>query len=291
MFAGHEQSNRSLALIPAMSPARSDSAYAHCDAQDHPMNDKEEFQKTTHEAASTAAENGDYLNAIDLYDQVLASCDGDADKLLKYKILNERANSNHAHGRFESALADAMAAIECLNGPNMAESAEWRRLANFTAGRAAYSMHTFDRAAEFFQAAQNVRPTGAIGEMLKRSHDRLVEQTTGSYDFEKMLRDLIQRPAGKVLDHASFIGNTEIRMTAASGRGLFATKDLKLGDLVLCEKAFAISFEKEDLSDTLRALLNQVLKIVRHNPTARAKFYGLSDEETAPARYPGYHFS
>jgi len=39
------------------------------------------------------------------------------------------------------------------------------------------------------------------------------------------------------LDNANFIKNTTIKATERKGRGLFATKFIKRGDLVLCEKA------------------------------------------------------
>jgi len=39
------------------------------------------------------------------------------------------------------------------------------------------------------------------------------------------------------LDHANFIKNTTMKLTESKGRGLFATKAIQRGDLVLCEKA------------------------------------------------------
>lgn len=47
----------------------------------------------------------------------------------------------------------------------------------------------------------------------------------------------ILRPAH--LDHATYVGPIEVRETKSKGRGLFATRAIKTGHLLLCEKAFA----------------------------------------------------
>ena len=56
------------------------------------------------------------------------------------------------------------------------------------------------------------------------------------YDFKSMGESLAKNHVR--LDHADFIKNTKVKRTERKGRGLFATKYIKRGDLVLCEKAF-----------------------------------------------------
>lgn len=45
-----------------------------------------------------------------------------------------------------------------------------------------------------------------------------------------------------LLDHATYIGPVVVKEASSYGRGLFTTKDVKAGDLLLCEKAFGYAF-------------------------------------------------
>jgi hypothetical protein len=60
------------------------------------------------------------------------------------------------------------------------------------------------------------------------------------------------------LDHATYVGPVVVRTTESRGRGLFTTKDVKAGDLLLCEKAFAHAFYDPDDSEKDLALLINV---------------------------------
>ncbi|CAI7642165.1 unnamed protein product [Penicillium discolor] len=46
-----------------------------------------------------------------------------------------------------------------------------------------------------------------------------------------------------LLDHATWIGPVTVRQTKSQGRGLFTTEAVKVGDLLLCEKAVAYATE------------------------------------------------
>jgi len=65
-----------------------------------------------------------------------------------------------------------------------------------------------------------------------------------TFDFK-----LLQAKANKLrplrIDHATYIGPVEVRETISKGRGLFATKSMKVADLLLCEKAFAYALTDE----------------------------------------------
>jgi hypothetical protein len=58
------------------------------------------------------------------------------------------------------------------------------------------------------------------------------------YDFETISKEVSKvRPPH--LDHATFVGLVEVKTSPGRGRGLFTTKAVKAGELLLCEKAFA----------------------------------------------------
>ena len=75
------------------------------------------------------------------------------------------------------------------------------------------------------------------------------------YNFQQLQAEAkkLQPPH---LDHATYVGPVEIRQTESKGRGLFVTKDVKAGDLLLCEKAFSHAHIGEGTSTGVSLLIN-----------------------------------
>ena len=87
---------------------------------------------------------------------------------------------------------------------------------------------------------------------LRRCLARLGEEK-GHFDFAAMLDEAISRFPTPDMDRADYIGPIEVRQCAAKshGRGIFCTKKIKAGDLLLVEKAFCAVFPKRnDVSRT-----------------------------------------
>ena len=83
---------------------------------------------------------------------------------------------------------------------------------------------------------------------------RRLQEEAGIYDYAGMLEENIQPVKS---DRASYIGSVEVRAckVKSHGRGLFLTKSVNAGELLLCEKAFSVSLlsiyddaSNEDLS-------------------------------------------
>lgn len=81
---------------------------------------------------------------------------------------------------------------------------------------------------------------GPVKTALARTQRLLEEQEYGEYDYSSMYKAAQITPP--CLDNATYIGPVEIKGSDGRGRGLFATKDIAAGDLLLCEKAFAHCF-------------------------------------------------
>lgn len=89
---------------------------------------------------------------------------------------------------------------------------------------------------------------GEASVFLGRAQSRTVEQKSGVYNFKELQADAKKlRPPH--LDHATYIGPVEIRQTESKGRGLFVTKAVKAGELLLCEKAFSHAHADKAASD------------------------------------------
>lgn len=88
-----------------------------------------------------------------------------------------------------------------------------------------------------------------------RAQSRSLEQKTGDYNF-RLLQAKVRRLRPPHLDHATYIGPVEIRQTESKGRGLFITKPVQAGELLLCEKAFSHAYAEDGAGSKGSVLLN-----------------------------------
>ncbi len=131
---------------------------------------------------------------------------------------------------FDAALIDT----GCPTSPSDApEKALYR------AGQALYRLGRFSECQEILTLlCKKYSNIGEAAVELTRVGCRLEEQQSGTYNFKAMYEQVSKlRPPH--LDHATFIGPVTIKASKGRGRGLFTTKAVKAGDLILCEKAFA----------------------------------------------------
>lgn len=167
----------------------------------------------------------------------------------------------------------------------------------FRAGEALYHLGRFDECCNVLAMLCCLYPLNVLAcASSDRAKSRLAEQKTGEFDFK-----LLQAEAKKLrpphLDHATYIGPIEVRQTASKGRGLFVTKDVKAGDLLLCEKAFAHCYAPEEsdakkvgestisilmntetntaFMGTQADLLTSIAQKMYHNPSVSSAFMDL----------------
>lgn len=94
-----------------------------------------------------------------------------------------------------------------------------------------------------------------------RINGRLKEQQTGEYNFKEMYKQAENTPP--FIDCATFSAPVEIRESPGRGKGLFTTRAVSAGELLLCEKAFAYSFAgDEQSSKQTKILMNLATKRV-----------------------------
>ncbi|CAK4021026.1 TPR domain-containing [Lecanosticta acicola] len=234
----------------------------------------------------------DYHTAVDCYSAGLALCGDSSEDLVKFDLFRNRAIANIHLGRYETGAADAEAAIIPNSwSVHTADYAKKNSKAHYRAGCALYHLQNYERAKQHFEKVVETTPgdADALRELERTSH-RLHEQSTGEYDFPAMTASAYTKR--KRLDHANFTVNVEIRDTESKGRGLFAAKDIKAGQLVLCEKAFCVAFDSDpeaaqtvvlNLNTNRMALgrhsirlFNAVHKLI-HNPQQAQRFLALCD--------------
>jgi tetratricopeptide (TPR) repeat protein len=123
--------------------------------------------------------------------------------------------------------------------------------AYFTAGKASYALRSFVESKTYLEKALELNPSDMKARKeLNRVLLRLEEQETGNYDFVRMIQEQENKT---LLDHADFTSKVEVRATNYAGRGIFTTKDVEAGELLLCEKAFCLpdKYTGDEPSDTM----------------------------------------
>jgi hypothetical protein len=119
----------------------------------------------------------------------------------------------------------------------------------FRAAEALYYLRRFGRCCEVLEQLCCEYPGDKQSELiLDRARSRIQEQMTGLYNF-KHLQTQARRLRPPQLDHASFYGHVEVKQTESKGRGLFTNRDVKAGDLLLCEMAYAFAHVDENSSE------------------------------------------
>lgn len=192
---------------------------------------------------NAALKREELVEAADYYAAGLRLCEQDAEAAgsIVYDLHRNRARVNLTLHRLEEAQADGIAAI---TGGEDEKSRTLDTKAKFHAGRAAYFLGDFEQAKQLFTTALTLTPHDKDTQLLLRKTEaRLREQASGEYDFASMRSQL--SPVRPRVDAATFTGNTAIRSSPLGGRGLFATRDIAPGDIVLCEKAFSVVWSHE----------------------------------------------
>ena len=143
---------------------------------------------------------------------------------------------NRCHARisvqcFDTALEDANAILK-----NFADNEK----ALFRKADALYHLRQFKDCQQALDNLTSLFPGNKLAcQRLERVRERLKEEE-GHYNFAALLEGT-SKPTR--LDCADFTGCVEIRpcKVKSRGRGLFLTKPVKMGELLLCEKAFSVS--------------------------------------------------
>ncbi|OAA38753.1 TPR domain protein [Beauveria brongniartii RCEF 3172] len=169
---------------------------------------------------------------------------------LSQDIRRNRAHVNLLLQRYDEAKADALASL--TNGASEEQQALDSK-AYFRAGSAAYALGEFAEAKRCFVEQDRLQPDNKTTQVnIRRTAKRVEEQEKGSHDMKKVVASLPKvqwKP-----DVASFDGKTTVKSSPGAGRGLFAARDFKAGELIMCEKAFCTVSSKDKASAAVTAL-------------------------------------
>lgn len=230
----------------------------------------------------------DWHAAVECYSAALGLKQDNDD--LRPLLHSNRSQARINLGHYELALQDALVAIgQGDNSPNEDKPLCLKSL--HRAGRAAYELGDFLAAKQYFSRGLELSSgnNNALVQ-LQRTEERLREQSTGEFDFAAMSNSVTED--GTILDYASFLKNTKVASVGDRGRGLFATKHLGPGDVILVEKAFYATFERDvpketsvivDVKEGQISLEKQAERVhgtidkILHNPKQASRYMDLYD--------------
>ncbi|GAA5837330.1 hypothetical protein JCM9279_005655 [Rhodotorula babjevae] len=226
------------------------------------------------------------LLAVKAYSDGLDSTDDAAKRLVLF--LN-RAQAHLRLGNFASALRDTAAVLAFLasdvTAPPLAEVKATLRRAKAFEG-----LRQLKSAREAYGRVLELDPTSADAlSSVQRVERMLHESATGEYDWRQIVKD---EDAG--VKHERSVGDFVGRITVAEiegrggGRGVVATRDIKAGELLLVEKAFAtgeatksrmvmgFNFATDSASDPSKmALVTACAAKIQDDPASAALLYTL----------------
>ncbi|KAH5568768.1 hypothetical protein HBI24_225390 [Parastagonospora nodorum] len=190
---------------------------------------------------NAALKEQDLPEAYARYSEGLKIATANSIESLARDISRNRAYVSLLLGQLDGVLEDAKASL--INEDDQ-RSKDLDSKAYFRAGSAAYSLGQYALAKKLFEEQQKLAPGDKDARTyLKRITARVREQESGGYDFTKMRLNLSQ--ARSRVDAATFTGSTEVKDSKSKGRGLFATRNLATGEVIMCEKAFCVVWGHE----------------------------------------------
>ncbi|KAK1470116.1 TPR domain-containing protein [Colletotrichum cuscutae] len=195
-----------------------------------------------------------YTRALELASEI--------DTSFQIDVLLKRAGINLTLNCFDGALSDALS-------PRGASS-DWK--SHFIAGKAAYQLADFQTSKLHFDSALALKPEAAnIRKEYERCEARL-EEEKGNYDLADMTASVTSKNIH--IDRASFLARTQVRDSPHHGRGLFATENIKAGEMVFAERATSVPNEFNPEHNAAAAYA-QLVELCTDNPTIHKKVLDL----------------
>ncbi|BGP36476.1 hypothetical protein JCM10449v2_000377 [Rhodotorula kratochvilovae] len=218
------------------------------------------------------------VQAVKAYGDGLAATDDAAKRLVLF--LN-RAQAHLRLGNFASAYRDTSAVLGFLDvgvcGPPLAEiKAALRR------AKALEGMRQLTRAGEAYARVLALDEASVEGmEGAQRIVKMLRESRTGEYDWRELALWEEEKDAKEGPAVGDFVGPVEVveREGRGGGRGIVATRDIKAGEILLVEKAFATGYNE---TKRLLGLVASLVAKIQDDPSTAALLYALHGGPDSP---------
>lgn len=195
------------------------------------------------------------------------------DEAAMANVLGKRARLHLSLKCYDDAIVDALAS---RNGTKN----DWK--AYLVAAKACYQLQRYEDSLKHLEAALEKSPSEAVLQKERdRCQARVRESQEGSFDFHALSAAVNRRNIH--LDAASFVRKTEVRDSAIHGRGLFATCNIAVGELIFCEKAVCLPNEY-NVKHNGAALYVKLVEACSTNPSLHQEVLQLHSGSYNPSK-------
>lgn len=194
------------------------------------------------EEGNQALKNGELVRALERYTEGISSSE---DSSLTKDLIRNRSLVQLRLSRFDVAMTDAVASL-LLNTDSKSKNLDGK--AYYRGELAAYQLGSFKQAGVYFAAHLDLEPGDRdSARQLARTTTRMAEQT-GMYKFERVIAAL--SPSEPRVEATDFVQQVETRESPGKGRGLFSKISIKIGEVVLREKATGIVYSGDERANS-----------------------------------------
>ncbi|KAL3501440.1 hypothetical protein ACH5RR_035889 [Cinchona calisaya] len=231
----------------------------------------DEASAKLHQLRSKATElllREEWKESIDAYSHFISLCQNQKSLCL--------AHSNRAEARFR--LREFAAALKDCEEALKIESAHFKTL--LCKGKILFNLNRYGVALDCFRVAANLDPQASsnsetLNDYLDKCKKLEFLSKTGTFDLSDWILGGFR---GKIPELAEYFGGVEIKKSEISGRGLFATKNIDSGTLLLVTKAIAAErgiLPQEDLDENAQLVMwkNFVDKVVESARKCSRTYY------------------
>ncbi|XAR65215.1 Histone-lysine N-methyltransferase [Bertholletia excelsa] len=228
-----------------------------------------------------------YSHCISICQRQLSRSHEDSDLLIRLRkslciALSSRAEAHSRLRDFRKALQDCDEALKI-------EDAHFRTL--LCKGKALLSLNRYGNALDCFKLAfldpQGSENSESINGYLEKCKKLEILSRTGAFDCSDWI---VNGFRGKPPELAEYVGGVEIKRSEMGGRGLFATKNIEIGTLLIITKAIATergiipTSSGEDLGESAQLVMwknfiERVLESARKYPRTHDLICRLSSGE------------
>ncbi|KAG8366370.1 hypothetical protein BUALT_Bualt17G0072700 [Buddleja alternifolia] len=208
------------------------------------VEEEEELMQNLRSKATELLLREEYQDSIQIYSQIISLCHESISKknpnpihLIKLQKTLCLAFSNRAEARarlfeFSEALKDCEEALRI-------EKSHFKTL--LCKGKILLSLNRYNMALDCFKAAnldqQANENCDLVNGFLEKCKKLESLSRTGQFDVSGWVLSGFR---GKMPDFAEYVGAVEIKKSEISGRGLFATKNVECGNVLVVTKAIAV---------------------------------------------------
>ncbi|WVQ78235.1 hypothetical protein IAT38_000318 [Cryptococcus sp. DSM 104549] len=183
--------------------------------------------------------NGNPIIAIKRYTIALQDAEVLNDPHKRFILLLNRSQANLEIRLYGAAYLDALEARKLADSCDLPVTALQRSRVIWRLASALYELRLYDKASELAEECKSIPELGkTLPLLLDKISARKAERDQGKYDWHAIL-SAVHASSAPSIDAADYSGPVQVRAKPGGGVGIFLTRPVKRGELLIASKALA----------------------------------------------------